>query len=385
MPKVLAVIILILMPVFTYAESQAEKYNYKVTQHHPNETFKGITLYSITGKAKVLLLDIDGTILNDWDVDAVRPRLLPNCNLLAVHGTDWGKKNEPWKSLRKTVREYDWNGKIIWEYTAEHAAHHDINRLENGNTIFPLKTTITKTVHDKNGKPDPVPRRIRSDIILEVDKLGNKVWEWALHDYLDVMSCGSRPCKVPLNHEKWKNVRRDWSHVNTTSLIPPNKWFSKGDRRFRPGNIMFLPKNMSQVFIISRKSNQIIWEYSGDYKGGLMFSHESYMIEEGYPGAGNILIFDNGGKKRKQTIILEVNPTTKEVVWAYEKGDDFYVEAKGASQRLANGNTLISTGAQGSVLEVTPDGTLVWELSGKHPVNRAKRYSNNYCDWNKKL
>ena len=359
-----------------------EKYDFQISKNNENTFFDGVTLYSITGKEKVLLLDIDGKIINEWDVDAVRPRLLPNCNLLALHGTDWGKKTEPWKSLRRTISEYNWDGEKVWEYTSKKIVHHDVNRFENGNTLFPVKTTIKKKVINESGEEAPELRRIRSDIIIEVDKEKNEVWSWALHDYLDITSCGARDCNFPLYHERWIKVRKDWSHVNTTSVLPDNKWFEAGNEIFRPGNIIFLARNLSQVFIIDKGSKQIVWEYSGDYKGGLMFPHESYMIPEGYPGAGNILIFDNGGKKRPITIILEVNPITKKVVWKYEPGPKFYISAKGAAQRLPNGNTLISTGPRGDIIEVSPNGKTVWKLESEHAVNRAKRYSHDFCNWN---
>ena len=33
-------------------------------------------------------------------------------------------------------REYDWNGKVLWEH--RHVGqHHDFRRLPNGNTLFP--------------------------------------------------------------------------------------------------------------------------------------------------------------------------------------------------------------------------------------------------------
>jgi len=124
-----------------------------------------------------------------------------------------------------------------------------------------------------------------------------------------------------------------------------------------------------------------VWKYTGDYKGGLRFSHEAQMIPKGYPGAGNIIIFDNGRAPRG-TYALEISPVTKQVVWAYEDGMNFFSKAKGALQRLKNGNTFISEDETGRVFEVSQDKEIVWEFipNEKEQVRRAKRYSLDYCE-----
>lgn len=342
-------------------------------------SFDGLTLYSVTGDAAVSLIDNDGKFIHRWAVDATRARLLPNCNLLVVHGTDWGKRNEPWKSLRNTVREYAWDSSVVWEYTADTIAHHDVNRLENGNTIFPLKKVIKHKLPSLDDPSEMVVRRVRSDNIVEITPSGEVAWNWLLHEHLDVEKCGARKCNTPLADERWIKIPRDWSHVNTTSVIPPNKWHESGDARFAPGNVMILPRNFWEFLVVDRKSQKVVWQYSGDFRGGVVAPHEAHMIPEGLPGAGNILVFDNGGRERKYTMILEINPVNKEIEWFYEDGANFYVPAKGAVQRLSNGNTLISGGPTGRIFEVTKDKQIVWDLRAGKSVNRAKKYGRDYC------
>ena len=40
---------------------------------------------------------------------------------------------------------------------------------------------------------------------------------------------------------------------------------------------------------------------------------------------------------------------------------DFFSSFISGAQRLANGNTLICSGANGTIFEVTPDKTIVWK------------------------
>jgi len=213
-----------------------------------------------------------------------------------------------------------------------------------------------------------------------VAKDGALLWEWPLHEHLDVLSCGSRPCNRPLGDKKWISIPRDWSHVNTVRELPDNRWFRSGDIRFRPGNIILLPRNQWHVLIVDKQTKAVVWKYRGHFDGGLLDPHESYMISEGMPGEGNILIFDNGGPNRRYSIVLEVNPVTSEVVWHYKSPKDFYSRAKGSATRLPNGNTFISSDLQQRAFEVTPRGKVVWEVVSDFPLNRVQRYPLGYCD-----
>ena len=76
--------------------------------------------------------------------------------------------------------------------------------------------------------------------------------------------------------------------------------------------------------------------------------------------------------QRDYTRVLEFDPTTLEIVWQYtprEAGfvipldaSRFYSPFISAAQRLPNGNTFITEGSDGRLLEVTPDHEIVWEF-----------------------
>ncbi|MCB0318794.1 MAG: aryl-sulfate sulfotransferase [Bdellovibrionales bacterium] len=348
--------------------------------YQAEKSWAGFNLYPESGTAKVHLVNMTGTSLHQWNFDAARARMLPNCNLLVVHGSKWGLDRAPWRQLRHNVREYDWEGNVVWEYITPGPAHHDVHRLDNGNTLLMYRRELTEEEKTSITDPDKKGSEIRTDIILEVTPAGEIVWEWAAHEHLDLNSCGSKPCrKLPKVVTSGKKVF-DWTHSNTIAPIPENKWYDQGDKRFKPGNIVFMPRNMWQAMIIDKESKEIIWKYSGDYKGGLSGGHEPHMIPKGYPGAGNVLIFDNG-RSRGFSVVLEINPTTNEVVWVYDVGGDLYSQAAGSMQRLPNGNTLISEDVGGRVFEVTPDKEIVWQYTGNEFRScRAQRYPQNACN-----
>lgn len=349
-----------------------------VVKYNKDKSFNGYTLIPVNGSEKVYLLDMEGRVFHQWDFDADRARLLPNGNILVVHGSKWGLKVQPWKKLRNTVREYNWDGEIVWEYKNSDIAHHDIHRLKNGDSIYPVRQMVPNDAKTSIKDPDQRKIQIRSDNIVQVSKSGELVWEWKAHEHLDLNDCGRKECTVPKGKQPLEMRERDWTHINTSSVIPENKWFTKlNDSRFKPGNVVILPRNWWTVLIVDRQSNNIVWRYTGSYKGGLSGGHEAHIIPEGLPGAGNMLIFDNG-RNREKSIVLEINPATKEIVWKYE-AENFFSRSAGSAQRLPNGNTFISEDVGSRSFEITEQGEIVWEYQGGARLSRAKRYPIDFC------
>ena len=101
---------------------------------------------------------------------------------------------------------------------------------------------------------------------------------------------------------------------------------------------------------------------------------------------GNILVFDNGSF-RNYSRVIELDPVKKKIVWVYktEPVGDFFTKTRGGSERLPNGNTLICSGNQGRLFEVTPKKEIVWEYYNPYigeaqeiDVFRAYRYGLDY-------
>ncbi len=333
------------------------------------------TLIPLEGSEKVILIDSNGEVKKTWDVDAVRARLLKNGNLLVVHGTKSMMSKKKWSKLRSWVYEYDEKEKVVWKYEADDILHHDLRRFSNGNTLL-LKRDLVPAKYKE--KIIDVQRRVqplRSDEVLEITPSGEVVWSWRAHESLDINSCGAKPCRDFKGNKEALKQMRDWTHVNTISVIPENKWFDQGYKEFKPGNIIILPRNWWTVFIVDKDSKKIVWEYSGDYKGGISGGHDAQIIPKGYPGAGNMLIFDNGRKKHsEESLVLEINPVKKNLVWVYENGKSFFSSSRGAIQRLRNGNTLISEDIAGKCFEVNQKKEIVWKFESSYGLNRCMRY-----------
>jgi hypothetical protein len=362
-------------------------YPIDTTLYKPEKCCNGYTI--IFGGLDVKLIDMNGRSVNAWKLDSSlhshgtdRAHLLQNGHILVSRGG--------MISTDGVIDEYDWDGNLVWRYMPEGkipherllGPHHDVWRKKNGNTLLICREAVPEEYLEEVRNPLWQNQEICGDTILEVNREGEVVWEWNSHGHLDI------------NHYRllaspgWfagphNSTVVDWTHVNTVRELPENRWYDRGDERFRPGNVMISPRQLDTVYIIDRETKEIVWEYGGDYFGGLSGQHEPYMIPKGFPGEGHVMIFDNGASPWKDlghagmSYVLEINPMTKELEWVYEDKLNFHSAYTSSAQRLKNGNTLICESAARRVFEVTSEKETVWEYVGCGP--RSYRYSYDYC------
>lgn len=357
--------------------------NTELVKNIEEKVSKGLTVIPVVGVPEAIVVDESGKTIHKWKFDAIRARLLSDCNIMAIHGTSgFGKNHKPWSDMNNLLVEYDFNGKEVWRYRSSNVVHHDMHRYENGNTLFMEQHQIK--LIDKTDLSKARKNHLRYDVIVEIDKDKNRVWEWHSKDYFDLASCGWRQCTNELEENQFRKDLNDWTHANTITVIPENKWYDAGDKRFKPGNILFMPRNFWTIMLIDKDSKEVVWKYDGrkeDSENPLIRGHDPYMIPEGFPGAGNIMVFDNGLRKiRPYSIIREINPSTDKLEWKYEDKENFFSRSAGLGQRLKNGNTLISQDRVGRIFEVTKEGEVVWELyvDGLE-TSRAWKYPRGYC------
>jgi len=329
----------------------------------------------------IRLIDMNGTVVHTWKVIPnfnKRCRLLPNGNLLYV-------------APDKTIIEYDWDSNIVWSHHGIDSVN-DMRWLPNNNRLFiahdPLPAEFQRQVKDVEIAPWwPLRKRGSEEIqlggdIFEVTPDKKIVWEWHAHNHLD------------LNRFSPVTPEGDWLHMNTIFPIPENKWYDAGDKRFKPGNLLINPRNIDTLYIIDKETKEIVWEWTHTYKGGLAHCHEPEMIEKGLPGAGNILLFDNGLFPRHrthsgQTFIIEFNPVTKDIVWKYETEGyaniKFFSKTMGTQKRLPNGNTYIAEDNTGRLFQINSDGKIVWEYVNRGGTNRPFPVPYDFCPQLKSL
>jgi hypothetical protein len=389
------------------------------TIYNPEQCWNGYTLFPATlseGKlAGAVLIDMNGNVVNQWEgLDGLPNKMLPG-------GYIMGSTGQVGVQDMIDVVQCDWDGEIVWKFykyalvgdsgrKPEWIArqHHDYQREGNpvGYYVPGMDPLIDRgnthiLCHKELENPKISDKPLLDDAIIEVTWDGMIVWEWICSDHFDEMGFDDEAKSTIKRNPSLRTSTGgqkvgDWTHMNSMSLLGPNKWFDAGDKRFAPGNIIWSGRNTNIIAIVDKATSKIVWQVGPDFTATeelrklkqIVGQHHAHIIPKGLPGEGNILVFDNGGGAgygapnpsaltgtrnavRDYSRVLEFDPTTLAIVWQYTPNEAgfiipmnaqmFYSSFVSAAQRLPNGNTLITEGAGGRILEVTPQHDIVWE------------------------
>jgi hypothetical protein len=366
------------------------------TRYNPSKAFNSFVLF--TSDTASRLIDMNGNVVHEWKnaadlatlidpvlIDGRRGHVLVTLTTAAEPGTDL----TPGATGRasKTIGELDWDSKTVWTFGDKAPdklarQHHDWARLPNGNTLV-----LSTLVHPIAGFKLP---QLRDDVIYEVSHAGEIVWTWIAGDHVNEL--GFTPDELNLVRN---TPDPDYLHLNSMKPVGRNRWFSGGDQRFHPDNVIISSRNASIIAIIDRGTGKIVWTLGPSHSSEppadrrvprpvdrTSGQHDPHIIPEGLPGAGNLLVFDNEGPSGYPTLllsvtggsrVLEIDPVKKEIVWQYSGEDSggpgwsFRSTHISNARRLPNGNTFIDEGQKGRLFQVTPAGEIVWEYVNAHP------------------
>lgn len=371
----IALLCAVISLAFVYsASAYPTVYPTGTTIYKPRECYNSWILVRGDGYVPhvVFIMDMNGNVVHKWTTGGLkttRVRLTKDGSIIVI------QKLPGWKHWG--IVEYDWNGNIVFKYEPPDLAHHDLRKLPNGNYLTLLWCKVPqsfirnlKTVETPSWLWGTIKRNeqpgMTGDRAIEVNPQGQIVWDWKSHEHLD----GNIFSPI--------SSLSDWTHTNTIQAIGENPWYAKGDKRFKPGNILINPMNLNHTYLIDKETKKVVWEWTHGYSGGHAHSHEAEMIERGLPGEGNIITFDNGLFPRQrdhsgQSMVIEINPVTKKLVWKYEtvgySNQKFFSKTTGGQQRLPNGNTFIVESTTGRLFQVKTQktaqnidgGEIVWE------------------------
>ncbi len=396
------------------------------TIYKPDKCWNGFTIFSAKVTGESTLIDMNGNVVKLWKgISGFPSRILPGGYVMGYVGT------RPKHQDSTALVEADWNENIIWKFDRGEEIkdpdkapywsarqHHDFQREGNpvgyyapemepkvngGNTIILAHKDVTN--------PKISNKLLEDDYIYEITWDGKIVWEWLASDHFDELGFDEAAKNTIYRDPSWNSVRGegDWAHINSMSVLGPNKFYDQGDQRFHPENIIVDGRQLNIIWIIEKKSGKVVWKIGPDYTatpelrklGQIVGQHHAHMIPRGLPGAGNILVFDNGGAAgygspnpgsvagvgnavRDASRVLEFNPVTLELVWQYSSETSgyemtsFFSHYISSAQRLPNGNTLINEGADGRIFEVTASHELVWEYVSPFFVDEKETQNGVY-------
>ena len=371
--------------------------------------FDGYTLFMPLGEGRAYLIDNAGMAVHSWDQGGggtFTPYLLEDGSVIRIN---------------RGITQHAWDGSLVWDFDYPDG-HHDIEVLPNGNVLLVARVFHTAAEAIAEGRdPDALNTgRLTSEKIVEVRRTGPTsgeiVWEWSAWDHLiqdfdptkdNYGVVGDHPEKVDINFGE-ANPRTgsdsDWLHANAVDYNPELDQIAISIRQFSELWVIDHSTTTAEAAshsggtsgmggdILYRWGNPQAYRAGGPEDRQLFLQHDARWIPPGLPGAGNFLIFNNGngrtpGNYGNYSSVDEVTPPVDdsgnyaltsgeafdpaEPGWRYSDGPGFYSPFISGVGRLPNGNTLVTSGEQGTIFEVTPDGETVWKYI--NPIVAAVR------------
>ncbi len=378
-------------------------------RHDKQRAFQGYTLFESIRSTEAFLIDMEGRVVHSWKDDATPAHsiyLLDNGNLLKTfsprnaYGFGMGGAGGGLKLL-------DWDGTTLWRFTYANEnvrAHHDVQPLPNGNFLMIAweRKTRAEAVAAGRNPQWMQDNELWADHLIEIKPEGRNggkiVWEWRAWDHLiqdfDKSKANhgvvaDHPELIDINYTE--RGQADWNHLNAVHY------------NARLDQILLCSHNQHEIWIIdhgttteearghkggkSGKGGDLLYRWGNPqvYHAGwpdeqqLFAQHDARWIPEGHPGAGAILIFNNGSRRGRawstvDEIVPPLNsdgsytltdtapfaPAKPKWTWSAE---NWYAQNISGAHRLPNGNTLICSGPEGRFIEVTQDKAIVWEYS----------------------
>jgi len=195
---------------------------------------------------------------------------------------------------------------------------------------------------------EPTERTILGDGVSIFDRhTGEELWFIDLFDYYDYREPDEH-C-APCLEDNFLGAGQDWTHANAV-------WFDE-----QQSEIYLNVRNLDLIAVFDYPSGELVREI-GD--GGVTFAHSH---DPQYLPDGTVLVLDNGLHRPGEEVYsraVQFRPENDqlEVVWEYREQLDFISPAFGDADRLENGHTLVTDGANGRILEVDDAGAKLWEI-----------------------
>ena len=369
----------------------------------------GYILISPLSAQKSFLLDTAGRVVHSWQADRKPGQasyLLEDGSLLRAGKVDNFFQFPSTTGSGGQIQKHDWDGNLTWDFAASSAyrmSHHDIEPLPNGNVLCIVWESYQRAVAVNAGRN---PNRLTDDVlwldaIFELKPKGlngaDVVWKWSLLDHvIQDWDKSKDNYGDPADHPELVDINymlrpvADWVHMNSI------------DYNEELDQIMVGSRTLSEFWIIDHSTTTeqakghtggkrgrggdllYRWGNAQTYRRGtaddrkLFNQHDAHWIPKGLPGAGNVLLFNNGMQNSEQDfssadefslpVIRDgtyhrkpdaaFGPT--EIDWTFEQPGELFSPRISGAQRLPNRNTLICSGTQHLLLEVTRYAKIAW-------------------------
>jgi Arylsulfotransferase (ASST) len=367
----------------------------------------GFTLLAPLEQQYTYLVDNDGRVVHQWRA-STRPglaqQLTPKGELVRAGNLERRGTFATGQGAGGRIEALSWSGDTLWQHDFadnDQMQHHDIEVMPNGHVlaiVWERKTTEEAIAAGRD--PDLLPDdELWPDKVVEYDPATDSVvWEWHAWDHLVqefddtkpsyVDDVKDRPERIDLNYVlNDENGEADWNHLNGVDYNPELDQIVLSSRSFSEFWIIDHSTTTEEAGgpqgdLLFRYGNPKAYDGSGPRT--LFFQHDVGWIDAGLPGAGHLLLFNNGAPKiRTFSSADEVVPTmdaSGDYVRDEEHGgfkarikrvfpqqdEGRFAAIVSGAERLPNGNTAITYGNLGHITEVSPKGAVVWEYENPY-------------------
>lgn len=365
------------------------------------------------------LVDTQGNVVHSWSGSALTGHIESDGHLvrgaIASGGFAIG-------GMTGHIERLALDGTVVWDYLhvgPTSYAHHDLEPMPNGNVLIIAwdKYTIADAIAAGRDPASITGTDWLPDSILELEPTGpttaNVVWQWHLIDHVVQDIDPSKPnYGVVANHPGLLDINYppivlddgDWNHANGLDYDPVRDLIVISSRA--QDEIYIIDHSTTTAEAASHsggnhgKGGDILWRWGNPeaYDAGtaanqqLFGQHDPRFVTAGYPGGGNVTVYNNQflpNQSAVHELVLPLDVLGNFVLnqqtnrydpaapsWSFTEVG-FFSGFVSSAERLVNGNTLICSGAQRRLFEVDAGGTTVWSYS--HPV-APWIFQTNYVD-----
>jgi hypothetical protein len=304
------------------------------------------------------------------------------------------------------IEQLVWYGSLRWrlDYADdEHLQHHDVEPMPNGDVLFiawQRKTAADALAAGRSPKLLPDGELWPDSVLQYRPSTGEIVWEWHVWDHLvqdhdptkaNYGEVHLHPEKIDVNHVLEGNRgEKDWNHLNGVDYNATRDEIILSSRSFSEFWIIDHATTTEQARgaggdLLFRYGNPATTKSSG--RRALFVQHDAEWIADDLPGAGDILVFNNGlPESRPFSSVEQITPELhdgeyvlgddgtfaahRRRVFPTRSSDRFFAAIISGAQRLPNGNTLMADGPHGRIVEIDAQGATVWEFENPHYTAR---------------
>ncbi len=268
--------------------------------------------------------------------------------------------------------EFNIDSDVVFEIPIEYNIHHEI-RKTNNDTYFFIDAEVEyhpcPDECDDSFSIFPVPWQ--GDRFIEINSSEELIWEWNTFDEISLNEYN------PLYAQSFNGVNElDWTHSNSVFYDDNTE------------NVYVSIRNLSRITSIDYSSKQVNWNIgevdfmeNPTFLDEINFSqqHSVQLIE-----SGNLIFFDNARYQNPEfsrCVEVGVDDNGPILIWEHVLPDSMFTGSRGECDRLSNGNSLITAGRTGNVLEVNSNNDVTWHLNVKNngynvTIYRTERVSN---------